>query len=75
MAIHDMNQPAKNWLADNLENFGKLLDVDDDPSVLLRFDGGVVLELRLNELPGRFERVSVPVWKKGANREAVRVEG
>lgn len=58
--IGDMKQPAKNWLADHLNNFGTLLEAGEDPSCLIKI-GGVELELRLNTLPGIFERHTIPI--------------
>ena len=56
--IADMNQPAKHWMADIIQNMGTLLDNGDDPSMVFQIDG-VVLELRLNNLPGVFNRTTV----------------
>lgn len=56
MAIHDMNQRAQDWLADHLQNFGVALTNHEDPSCLITLPGGVVVEIRLNELPGTFSR-------------------
>jgi hypothetical protein len=53
--IVDLQQPAKNWLADHLKNFGTLLDSGDDPSYIMTYEG-VEVEIRLNKLPGVFER-------------------
>lgn len=59
MAIHDMNQRAQDWLADHIENFGIALANNEDPNCLITLPHGVVVEIRLNELPGRFSRQSV----------------
>ena len=58
--IADLKQPAKNWLADHLQNFGTLLDSGDDPSCVITYQG-VEIEIRLNKLPGVFERKALPV--------------
>jgi hypothetical protein len=59
--IADLNQPAKNWLADHLNNFGVLLDAGDDPSCLITLPEGIKVEIRLNSLPGVFERHQISV--------------
>jgi hypothetical protein len=56
--IADLKQPAKNWLADHLLNFGNLLDAGEDPSCVITYEG-VEIEIRLNKLPGFFEREAV----------------
>ncbi|SIQ30136.1 hypothetical protein [Marinobacterium stanieri] len=53
--IHDLEQPAKDWVADHIENFGVLLNKGDDPSCLIRVQG-CEIEIRLNKVPGLFER-------------------
>lgn len=58
--IADLTQPAKNWLADHLQNFVTLLDAGDDPSCIITYQG-VEIEIRLNKLPGVFERETFPV--------------
>lgn len=59
--ISDMKQPAKNWLADHLNNFGTLLDAGNDPSCTLKLPNGIEVEIRLNKLPGVFERQAAAV--------------
>lgn len=61
--ITDLNQPAKLWLADALSNFGTLLDAGKDPSLAIELPGGVKLELRVNCVPGIYERhtISAPL--------------
>lgn len=54
--IGDLHQPAKDWLADHLQNFGGQLKDGDDPSCIIEFQG-VEIEVRLNKIPGHFERV------------------
>lgn len=61
MNIRNIDQPAKDWLADNLQNFARLVESGGDPSVIITMTGGVVLELRLNECPGLFSRQTVTV--------------
>jgi hypothetical protein len=56
--IADLKQPAKNWLADNLQNFGSLLDAGEDPSCTFTLNG-VEIEIRLNKLPGVFDRNTI----------------
>lgn len=58
--IADLQQPAKAWLADHLQNFGALLDAGDDPSCIITYQG-VEVEVRLNKLPGVFERETIEV--------------
>lgn len=58
--IADLKQPAKNWLADHLQNFGTLLDAGEDPSCVITYQG-VEVEIRLNKLPGVFERQAIEV--------------
>ncbi|MCU7842098.1 MAG: hypothetical protein KZQ94_22345 [Candidatus Thiodiazotropha sp. (ex Troendleina suluensis)] len=60
MMITDLKQPAKNWLADHLQNFGTLLDAGEDPSCVITYQG-VEVEIRLNKLPGVFERQAIEV--------------
>lgn len=57
-ALHDLSQPAKNWLADAIQNLGGLLGDGKDPSFSLDI-GGAEFEFRLIKLPGEFERVCV----------------
>ncbi|MCU7934161.1 MAG: hypothetical protein KZQ99_04680 [Candidatus Thiodiazotropha sp. (ex Dulcina madagascariensis)] len=56
--ISDLQQSAKNWLADHLQNFGALLDSGNDPSCIITYQG-VEVEIRLNKLPGVFERETI----------------
>jgi len=56
--IADLKQPAKYWLADHLNNFGVLLEKGEDPSCLITY-GGVEIEIRLNKVPGVFERKEI----------------
>lgn len=58
--IADLQQPAKAWLADHLQNFGTLLDSGDDPSCIITYQG-VEVEIRLNKLPGVFERETIKI--------------
>lgn len=58
--IADLKQPAKNWIADHLENFQTLIDAGDDPSCIITYKG-VEVEIRLNKLPGVFERETIKV--------------
>jgi hypothetical protein len=69
--IYDLKQPAKHWLADHLKNFGKMLDRGDDPSFLVEFDG-VEIEIRLNKLPGSFERKTTQIRRKYSGYEEMR---
>jgi hypothetical protein len=55
MMITDLQQPAKDWIADHLQNFATLIESGDDPSCLVTY-GGIEFEVRLNKLPGHFER-------------------
>lgn len=56
MMLNDLKQPAKDWLADAMENLSALLDSGDDPSFTLDVFGAEI-EIRLNKVPGHFERV------------------
>ncbi len=58
--LNDLKQPAKDWLADAMENLGGLLGDGDDPSFTLVVFGAEI-EIRLNKLPGHFERVQIEV--------------
>ncbi len=58
--LNDLKQPAKDWLADAMENLSGLLGDGDDPSFTLDVFGAEI-EIRLNKLPGHFERVQVEV--------------
>jgi len=61
--LNDLNQPAKHWLADAMGNLGDLLAAGDDPSFTLNVFGAEI-EIRLNKLPGHFERVQIEVTNK-----------
>ncbi len=56
--LDNLKQPARQWLADVIENFGHQLDAEEDPSVRLSFHGAE-LEVRLVSLEGVFERETV----------------
>ena len=58
--LNDLRQPAKDWLADALENLSGLLGDGEDPSFTLNVFGAEV-EIRLNKLPGHFERLKIEV--------------
>jgi len=58
--LNDLKQPAKDWLADAMENLSGLLGDGDDPSFTLDVFGAEI-EIRLNKLPGHFERVQIEV--------------
>lgn len=58
--IADLKQPAKNWIADHLENFQTLIESGDDPSCTITYNG-IEIEVRLNKCPGVFERATVKV--------------
>jgi len=53
--ISDFKQPAKDWIADVLNNLGNFLKHGDDPSFTITIDG-VEIEIRLNHIPGEFNR-------------------
>lgn len=55
--LNDIQQPAKCWLADALENLGNLLKEGSDPSFNVIIDG-VEIEIRINKIPGHFLRRS-----------------
>lgn len=60
--IGDIQQSAKNWLADHISNFGNLLKEGDDPSCIIEYQG-VEIEIRLNKLEGVFDREILDVPK------------
>lgn len=66
--IADLKQPAQCWLADVLNNFGTLMENDDDPSMFITLNG-IKLEIRLMELPGVFQREVIAVELKSENSE------
>ncbi len=49
--LNDLKQPAKDWIADAIENLSGLLNDGEDPSFTLDLFGAEV-EIRLNRLPG-----------------------
>jgi len=58
--IADLKQPAKNWIADNLNNFQTLINNGDDPSMDLNI-GGCVIQIRLMKVPGLYERLEINI--------------
>jgi len=66
--LNDLNQPAKNWLADAMSNMGGLLADGQDPSFTLNVFGAEV-EIRLNRLPGHFERASIGTLTVDATKQ------
>lgn len=48
--LNDLKQPAKNWLADAIENLSGLLGDGEDPSFVLHAFGASI-EIRLIKLP------------------------
>ena len=64
--LNDLKQPAKGWLADAMENLSGLLGDGEDPSFTLNIFGAEV-EVRLNKLPGHFERVQIEVPNAALN--------
>lgn len=59
--IADLKQPAKHWLADVINNFGAQLKNGENPSIELKLFDDVVIEIRLNKLPGIFDRETVEI--------------
>lgn len=57
----DLQQTAKNWLGCCLDNFSTLLGDNEDPSLSITLDQGVVLQLRAMTIPGHFERVEIAI--------------
>jgi len=55
-----MNQPAKAWLAECIENLGVLVGNGEDPSMLIEI-GDVIFEFRLQHLPGIYDRITVEI--------------
>jgi hypothetical protein len=72
--ITNLQQPAKHWLADAVENFKKLLAENDDPSFTIEI-GEAVIEVRLNESPGVFSRKTIHVEISPTNDKAPHDEG
>ena len=60
MALNNLHQPAKHWLADVIENFGKQIDADEDPALELEVFGSKIT-VRLDSLPGVFQRETLAV--------------
>jgi hypothetical protein len=60
--IGDFNQSAKDWLADVLNNLGNCLTVGEDPCFIVKIDG-VEIEIRLNTIPGQFNRQQLVNWE------------
>ena len=58
--ISDFKQPAKDWLADVLNNLGNFLKDGEDPCFNIIIDG-VEIEIRLNNIPGQFNRQRIKV--------------
>lgn len=58
--ITDLQQSAKNWLADAFENFAQLMREGEDPSFTITC-GPAVIEVRLQSLEGHFERRAVTI--------------
>ena len=58
--INDFKQPAKDWLADVLNNLGNFLKDGEDPCFNIIIDG-VEIEIRLNNIPGQFNRQRIKV--------------
>jgi len=61
--ISNFNQPAKNWLADVLNNLGNFLKDDEDPSFTITIDGAEI-EIRLNNLPGEYCRSIIDAGRR-----------
>lgn len=53
--ISDFKQPAKDWLADALNNLGNFLKDGEDPRFIIAI-GGVEIEISLVKIPGEFDR-------------------
>lgn len=53
--LSDIEQPAKDWIADVMLNLALLLGDGENPSFTMEFMGAEI-EIRLNSLPGHFER-------------------
>ena len=58
--INDFKQPAKDWLADVLNNLGNFLKDGEDPTFNIIIDG-VEIEIRLNKIPGHFDRQRIKI--------------
>jgi len=66
--ITDFKQPANHWIADCIENFKDLLQSGEDPTLKLNLFG-VEFELRLNKLPGVFERHEIDLGQLSEDGE------
>lgn len=55
--IADLQQPAKDWLADVIQNFGKQLRDGDDPSLEVEFNG-MKMRVQLVHLDGVYSRTN-----------------
>lgn len=56
--IIDMEQPAKDWLVDIIDNFGTLMKNGSDPSVEIK-SPGIAIEIRLMRAKNIFDRVDM----------------
>lgn len=72
MSIANLKKPANLWLIDVFQNLDGMLAKGEDPAMTLEFNG-VVLEMRLKRVPGRYERVQVALDKKLADTQVRKV--
>lgn len=56
--IADLNQPARCWIADVIQNFGILIDQGAEPSMTLEVNS-IEIELRLKTVPGLYKEVTL----------------
>lgn len=63
LGVTNLLQPAKDWLADAVENCGGLLERGEDPSFTIEA-AGVEMEIRINKIPGRFQRTTIALERK-----------
>jgi hypothetical protein len=67
--ISDFKQPAKDWLADVLNNLSNFLKDGEDPCFTITING-IEIEIRLNNIPGEFNREQIDKkrWKDICNK-------
>jgi hypothetical protein len=61
--LNDLKQPAKDWLADAMENLSNLLGDGEEPAFALNVFGAEI-EIRLTKLPGHSELTQIEVPNK-----------
>ncbi|GEM_PF-6847372 len=67
--IGNLQQPAKDWLADVVCNFAKQLKAGDDPSVSIHV-ANCEIEIRLNKIADVFNRIEFDLSKQNDSEPA-----